>query len=206
MTNDAEMTNDPDQIRAEIDRTRKDVGHDVDALAEKVDPKKAVGRKTDQIRDRVSDFRDSVMGSSDSSDGPGMADRASEWADQTSQAMQDAPNKIKRQTRGNPLAAGLIALGAGWLIGSLIPSSRAEQDAAAKVKDRAQPMVEEAKSVAQEAGENLKPQAQEAAQTVKERATEGAQKVKDQGKDRAQQVRDESKRAAQNVKDDAQNS
>jgi hypothetical protein len=41
------------------------------------------------------------------------------------------------QTQGNPLAAGLIAFGVGWLAASLIPASRPEQQAAAKAKEHA---------------------------------------------------------------------
>lgn len=197
------MTNEADKIRAEIDRTRNEVGHDVDALAEKVTPSKAASRQADKVRDKVGNIRESVMGSAD--DGPGMKDRASDWADQTGRAVQDAPDAVKRKARGNPLAAGLIAFGAGWLISSLIPSSRAEQDVALKAKESSEPLVEEAKNVAQEAGDNLKPHAEQAAQSVKERAAEGAQEVKESGQQQAEHLQGESKRAAEHVKDDAQN-
>ena len=36
------MSNNPDEIRADIERTRQELGRDVDALAEKVNPTKAV--------------------------------------------------------------------------------------------------------------------------------------------------------------------
>lgn len=197
------MTNEADKIRAEIDRTRSEVGHDVDALAEKVSPSKAASRQADKVRDKVGDLRERVMGSSD--DGPGVKDKAGEWADQTGRAVQDAPEAVKRKARGNPLAAGLIAFGAGWLISSLIPSSRAEQDMALKAKESSEPLVEEAKHAVQDAGENLKPRAQQAAESVKDRAAEGAQEVKASGQQQADHLKGESKRAAEHVKDDAQN-
>ena len=59
----------------------------------------------------------------------------------------------------------------------------AEQEAAEKVKDRAAPVVDEAKSVAQEMGESLKPQAQEAMESVKDTATTGVEHVKAEGQD-----------------------
>ena len=121
-------------------------------------------------------------------------------------AINSDPVHDQRRTRGNPLAAGMIALGAGWLIGSLIPASRAEQDAASTVKDKAQPAMEEAKSAAQEMGENLKPQAQEAADSLKGSAQDSMDRVKDEGQHRAQDLQEASQQAAQRVKDTAQDS
>lgn len=190
---------DPNEIRAEIDRTRAEVGHDVDALAEKVSPLRAVGRQTDRIRERVDHVRESVMGSSE---GPGVRDRTADLAHQAGDAVGRAPGSVKRRTRGNPFAAGLVAFGAGWLVGSLIPASRAEQDAAQAVKEHSEPMVEEAKSIAQEAGGHLKPQAEQAAKAVQSRASEGAQEVKAQGQGHASHLQDETKRAGHRVKDE----
>ncbi len=36
------------------------------------------------------------------------------------------PGQVKSRTRGNPLAMGLITLGAGWLVGSLMPATDQE--------------------------------------------------------------------------------
>ncbi len=209
------MSNNPDDIRADIERTRSELGRDVDALAEKVDPNKAVERQTDKIRGKWTDLRESVMGSADDDHvyGPdsnsGMQDareQAGEMADQAQQMARNAPQEVKRRTRGNPLAAGLIALGAGWLVASLMPASRAEQDVAATVKDKAEPMVEEAKSVAKDMGETLQPQAQEAAASVKDSAATSAQRVKEEGQHRAEGLRDDSREAAQRVQDTARDS
>ena len=52
------------------------------------------------------------------------------------------PQAIRRQTRGNPLAAGLIAFGAGWLVSSLLPASRREQELADQAKQVAQEKVQ----------------------------------------------------------------
>ncbi|AGF71242.1 DUF3618 domain-containing protein [Corynebacterium halotolerans] len=203
------MTN-PDDIRADIERTRGNLGRDVDALAEKVDPNKAVERQTDKIRGKWTDLRESVMGSPDHDNGQSTMqdarDRAGEMADEAGQMARNAPEQVKRRARGNPLAAGLIALGAGWLAGSLLPASQPEQDAAAKAKEKAEPALEEAKSVAQDMGESLQPQAQEAAESVKDSATAGAQHVKSEGQHRATELKDDSRQAAQRVKDTTQES
>lgn len=207
------MSNNPEEIRTDIQRTQAALGRDVDALAEKVDPSKAMERQKDRLRDRVRNVSEKVMGTPDddsnAQDSGALhqaSEQLSELKDQAGETVQDIPRKVKSGTRGNPLAAGLIAFGAGWLAASLIPSSRMEQDAAEQVKDRAQPLVNEAKSVAQEAGEHLKPQAQEAAQSVKEQATRGAEQVKQEGKGQAQDLKDDSQQAARHVKDTASDS
>lgn len=205
------MSDNPDQIRADIDRTRHELSRDVDALAEKVDPSKVVDRQTDKVRDKVRGFQESIMGSPDDSS---TLDDAKAYAqdakDRAGEMVQGAPAQMKQRTRGNPLAAGLIALGAGWLIGSMMPSSKPEQDAAAALKDKAEPLVEEAKSAAQEMGENLKPQAQEAAQTLQETGRSSVQNVQEEGKHHASNLKDDTQQAAQHVKneakDEAQNS
>ena len=55
------------------------------------------------------------------------ASTVSDAASSAAAAVQDAPQVARRQAQGNPLAAGLIAFGAGWLVSSLAPASRAEQ-------------------------------------------------------------------------------
>lgn len=208
------MSNNPEEIRTDIQRTQSALGRDVDALAEKVDPTKAMERQKDRLRDRVRNVSEKVMGTPDydprhdQSSGAlhQASEQLSELKDQAGETVQNIPEKVSSGTRGNPLAAGLIAFGAGWLAATLIPSSRMEQDAAQQAKDRAQPLVDEAKSAAQEAGEHLKPQAQEAAQSVKDTATEGAQHVKEEGKGHAQDLKEDSQQAARHVKDTASDS
>lgn len=208
------MSNNPEEIRTDIQRTQSALGRDVDALAEKVDPTKVMERQKDRLRDRVRNVSEKVMGTPDydprhdQSSGAlhQASEQLSELKDQAGETVQNIPEKVSSGTRGNPLAAGLIAFGAGWLAATLIPSSRMEQDAAQQAKDRAQPLVDEAKSAAQEAGEHLKPQAQEAAQSVKETASRGAEHVKDEGKGHAQDLKEDSQQAARHVKDTANES
>lgn len=204
------MSNNPDDIRADIDRTRAALGRDVDALAEKTDPAKVVDRQTDKIGGKWTQLRKSVMGSADdhpysSSDNSTMDD-AREMADQASQRVKQAPDEVKRRTRGNPLAAGVIALGAGWLIGSLLPASKPEQDLAATAKDKTEPAIEEAKSVARDMGETLQPQAQEAAESVTDSARSGMENVKSEGQHHASDIKDDVQHAAKDVRDTAKDS
>ena len=44
------MSDSPDAIRADIEQTRRELGSDVDALADKVSPSKIVDRQTDKVK------------------------------------------------------------------------------------------------------------------------------------------------------------
>ena len=81
-------------------------------------------------------------------------------------AVQQAPQTIVRQTQGNPLAAGLIAFGVGWLVSSILPASEKEkqlaQQAETAISENKDALLAPAKQAAQEIGEQLKPAAQQA--------------------------------------------
>lgn len=182
------MTDSPDEIRADIERTRRELGSDVDALADKVSPSKAVDRQMAKVRGAFGSVRDRVMGAADDA-GSSLSDAADQ--------VGDVKDRIVSKAEGNPLAVGLIALGAGLLVASLIPASSKEKELAAHVKDEAQPLVDELTGVAKEVGEHLKEPAREAVGAVKESAqesvsavTEDAQHATDAVTDQAQQSRD----------------
>jgi Protein of unknown function (DUF3618) len=56
------MTADPDQIRRQIERTQQVLSADVNALAEKVSPRRAVARRTDRARRTLTNVKDMIMG------------------------------------------------------------------------------------------------------------------------------------------------
>ena len=114
--------------------------------------------------------------------------------------MSGAPGAVARKAQGSPIAAGLIAFGAGLLVSSLLPASRVEQQAAENIKDTAQPMVDDFTDTAKEIAENLKEPAQQAMEEVKSTATDAAATVKD---DAASAV-DDVKTQAQDSKDTVQ--
>jgi gas vesicle protein len=209
-------SNDPDEIRADIERTRATLSNDVDDLAESVKPKSVAQRQVDKVKDAAGSLKDRVMGSDDddySSSTVGdkayaakdaVADKAyaardtvSEKASDAADAVREAPTTLKRKTQGNPLAAGVIAFGLGMLVSSLIPSSEKERQAVSQLQDNLEPVKQKATEVAQDVGENLRPAAQEAAQSVKSTAQEGVENVKQEGQSATQDVKDQ----AQDSKD-----
>jgi len=185
-------SNDPDQIREEIERTRADLSSNVNTLADSVNPARVAQRQADKVKGAVSGVKDRVMGSA-SNAGSNLSSAQSSVND----AVAGAPDQVRSRTAGNPLAAGLIAFGVGWLAGSLLPASSTEKQAAAKVKDTATPMMSDA---AKEVTENLKAPAQQAVDSVKGTATDAATTIKDEGTSAAQDV----KYQAEDAKDTVQ--
>jgi hypothetical protein len=185
----------PDQIRAEIDATRAGLSYDVDTLADKVNPTSIAHRQTDKVKNRFASVKESVMGSAH--DGAGsVSDTASDAAG----AAQAAGHQAVEKAKGNALAVGLIAFGAGALLASLFPASDKEQELASQAKDKAAPAVDAAKSAAQDVAQNLKQPAQDAVSSVKDTAQDAAGTVRDDARSAAGDVTD----SAQQSKDAVQ--
>src|SRR5918997_1759584 len=111
--------------------------------------------------------------------------------------------------QGNPLAAGLIAFGVGWLVSSLMPASEKErqlaQQAEAAVRENKDALLAPAKQAAQEIGEQLKPAAQQAVEEVKGTAQGAAQTVKQEGQSAAQDVQGQAQDSRQTVQSQSGN-
>jgi cell division septum initiation protein DivIVA len=199
------MTSDPDQIRSSIEQTQQHLSADVDALAEKVSPPRIMERRVQQTRSAMTNFKDAIMGntadatsaiggtaSSVAGSAKDMAGSAKDVAGSAKDTMAakassaggmagSVPEQARQRARGNPLAAGLIAFGAGWLLSSLLPATEREQQAAAELKDLAAekggPVKEQLSQAGQEATQSLRESAQQRAQSVKETATGAASTV-----------------------------
>ena len=126
---------------------------------------------------------------------------ASGLSSATGEKASAAQGKLRRQASGNPLAVGLIAVGVGWLVGSLLPASSSEEQAAAKVKEAAVPAVT---SAAKEAATSLQDSAQQAAESVKATTVTAATTIKDESASAASGVRDQAQTARDAVTDSRQ--
>jgi ElaB/YqjD/DUF883 family membrane-anchored ribosome-binding protein len=189
------MTNNPDEIRREIEDTRGRLSSDVNALTETVSPSNVARRQVDKVAGVATSVKERVMGTADD-----LRSTGSDAASSVGHAPGAAADKARRKTEGNPLAAGLIALGVGWLVGSMLPASEKEKEAASALKDKAQPLVEEAKSVAQDTAQELKEPARQAAQNVKETATQAKDTVVQEGQSTAQDVKSQAQDSADTVR------
>jgi hypothetical protein len=213
-------TSDPEVIRRQIEDTRRELSYDVDALNEKVNPARVVDRRVTAAKGRMTNLKERVMGSAHdtTSSAQGMASNAAgsvqgaassaagtvqDAASSAAEAVQQAPDAVVRQTQGNPLAAGLIAFGVGWLVSSLLPASEKErqlaQQAESAVREHKDALLEPAKQAAQEIGEQLKPAAQDAVESVKVTAQDAAATVKDEGQSAVQDVQGQAQQSKDRV-------
>lgn len=188
------MTDSPDAIRADIERTREELGADVDALADKVTPSKIVSRQTDKVRGAFGSLRDKVMGAADDA-----SSSVSSSASGLAHGAADVAHDVKTKAEGNPLAVGLIAFGVGLVVASLIPASDKEKELAETVKEKAEPLVGQVTSVAKEVAADLKEPALDAAAAVKESAQGAFETVKDEATSAAGEVKDRAQDARENV-------
>ena len=187
------MSNDPEQIRREIEHTRSELSDNVNALGDKVNPGSIAKRQVGRVRGAATSVKEAVLGSDSDPTDTGVAGTVSD-------AVSDAPSAVARKAQGSPIAAGLIAFGAGLLVSSLLPASRVEQEAAENIKDTAQPLVDDLTDTAKEVAGNLKEPAQQAMEEVKSTATDAAAVVKDD----ATSAVDDVKTQAQDSKDTVQ--
>ena len=208
------VSNDPEEIRADIERTRAGLSDNVDALADTANPKNIAKRQASRVKQAAVGVKEHIMGSDDPYDSGQVGDAkyaVQEKAADAKYALQDkassvgdavsnAPAQIKQRARGNPMAAGLIAFGAGLLISGLIPSSEKEKEAVSTLQEKVEPLKEKATEAAKEVASNLQEPAQEAAQSVKETAAQGVQNVKDEGASAKQDVQGQVQDSAETVK------
>lgn len=190
------MVDETEQLRDEIDEHRQSVGQTVDQIENRVNPYKATRRAGSRIRRRLTDMKDAVMGNDEPyyPDTPRnqSADYDRSLVDRAKRRLEDMPEPaeyIRRQTRGNPLAAGMISFGVGMLIGSLLPETQAEREVVSDLEPSIQGLADEARTVGREAAEDLRQPAREAVESVKESATEAAKDVAGEARATAEGMR-----------------
>jgi uncharacterized protein YjbJ (UPF0337 family) len=184
-----------EELKYEIEGTRADLGNTLDAIGDRVSPGRIVERRRARISYGMRRFSDRVMGTAHQITEPvhnlaqGGADRVSSVGD----GVSGAPDALRQRTEGNPLLVGLLALGGGALVASLLPVSEREKDAGSQIAQDVQPIKDELVGAAHEVVEHLKEPAQQAVGSVQDAA-----------KDSAQVVVGEAKQAAADTKDAAQ--
>ncbi|MCM0676294.1 DUF3618 domain-containing protein [Micromonospora phytophila] len=243
------MSNDPDRIRWEIENTRNELSTDVDALADKVNPRRIAGERVGQARGAVGRVREKVMGTSMQARERvmGTSTHAKERVMDTSTHAKDkvmgasmharerameVPSHLgdggrishaadsarhlgqqsRQQAQGNPLAAGLIAFGAGLLVASLVPPSRPERQLAGQARGMVSEHSDQLREQAGRVGhnvrdnvrdnlrDNLREPVRQAAQAVGSTAVGSAHAVQEQGRSAAQQVQGQAHEAADDLR------
>ena len=166
------MGQDPSVIRAEIEETRGRVGDEVDALSYKTD----VGaRMDDYVDDKKEAVKSKVTGAKDAVTG----------VVPSGGTIKRSAAEVRTTAERNPLGLVIGGAAAGFVIGTLIPQTRIENEQMGDVTDR---LMDAAKSTATEAVERGKQVAGEAAtaalDTAKESGREESQELSSTLKDR----------------------
>ena len=188
------MTNNPEQIRRDIERTRSELSNNVNALGDKVNPGSVARRQVGRVRGAAVGVKDAVMGTAaDATDRTGSAAQA------VNETVSDAPSAVARRAQGSPIAAGVIAFGVGLLAASMLPASKAEQQAAQSIRDTAEPVVNELTDAAKGIAANLKEPAQQAIEEVKTAASHAADAVEDRSKAAAADVKYQAQESKETV-------
>jgi hypothetical protein len=176
---------------AEIEQTRANLSRDIDELSDKVSPGRVVQRRKEAARGRIGALRDKVMGSAP---GPGAAgDRLSSAGHSVGSSASGAVDTLQQKAEGNPLAAGVLAFGAGMVLSALLPATEKEAQAASRAVDAAKQhgVADQAKSVGQDVAQDLTESAKQSAQEVAESAKESAETVRQEGRSSAENIRDQ---------------
>jgi ElaB/YqjD/DUF883 family membrane-anchored ribosome-binding protein len=161
------MGKEPNEIRAEIEHTRTEMGDTVEALGYKADVKT-------RAKDNIADKRDRLK------------ERITGTTPDTDEVKQGAKRAVG-MAQENPLGLAIGSVAVGFVAGMLVPSTRVEDE---KVGPMADQVKEQAKETGQEALERGKEVAQEAAQSAKET-------VQEQGAEHAEQLRDSARSKAE---------
>ena len=206
-------TNDPEALRAEIARTRSELSDNVDTLTDTANPKNIAHRQVGKVKSAARGVREHLMGAPDDPYDSGVVgdkvdavknsvssahDRASGALDRVGDA---GPRQLTRKARGNPLAAGLIAFGIGYLIADAIPASHKEQEAVDRLQEKAAPLTDSVSEAASELGERLREPAQQAVTAVQDAATDAVAEVKDQGVAAKDDIQDQVQESKSSIQD-----
>ena len=159
------MSEDPNAIRAEIERTRDQMGDTVDALSYKADVKGRAKEKVNRLTGRVSDA------TPDAGEVKGQARRAASVAQE------------------NPLGLAIGSIAVGFLAGMLVPTHRIEDEKIGPVAEQVREQVKQTGQEALEHGKDVARQAaSSAADTARETGRERAEELRDSAQQRAQDV------------------
>jgi hypothetical protein len=152
------MGKDPSDIRAEIEETRERVGDEVDALSYKTD----VGaRMSDYVDEKKQAVKSTVTGAAGS-----VGSAVTSVVPDTEQVRRSVVS-VRQTAERNPLGLAVGSVAVGFVIGTLLPSTRMEDEKLGDASDR---VVDAARETGREALERGKDVAQETAQTAAETA------------------------------------
>lgn len=189
------------EVRRDIEQTRAEMTETLDAIAEKTSPARIVRRQRRRVGNWMQSLRENVMGIGDA--GAGALGSVQQGAANVGGGVRDTPQQLRQQAQGHPLVAGLVAFGSGVLVAAVIPSTRTERQVVGRVREEAEPVVQELKEAGQQVADRVKESAQQAAGEVRDAAQHSAQAVSEEAKTSAQEVKEVARSSAQDVAEHA---
>lgn len=177
-----------DQLRSQIDEQRRDVSRDLEAIGDRVSPRRMAARRRERMRLAWRDTRDRLIGSDDDAttsageSGDGMMDTVQSAASSAMESAAKLPDATRRQAQGSPLVATAVAFGAGFLLATVLPTSRAEQQMVDRFGDElregAAGVKQEVSTMARDVADNMSGDVQQAGRNVAESANQAMDEVK----------------------------
>jgi hypothetical protein len=169
------MDKDPGVIRTEIEQTRARVGDEVDALSYKTDVGARVDdyvdEKKEAVKSKFTVAKDTVTGA--------VPDRRD---------LKRGATHMRDMASSNPLGLAVGGVAVGFLVGTLLPQTRVEDEQMGEMSDR---LVDAAKETASEAVGRGKQVAQDAVgaavDTAKESSREQGEELTSTLQDRTQE-------------------
>ena len=168
------MGQDPSVIREEIELTRERVGDEVDALSYKTDVGARVGDYVDEKKEAV---KSKLTGAKDTV--------TSAVPDGT--AVRQRTGRLRSTVERNPMGLAVAGVAAGFIVGTLVPSTRVENEQMGDMSDRLKDTAKETAAEAAERGKQVAGEAVGAAvETAKESGREQSEELSSTLQERAQ--------------------
>jgi hypothetical protein len=224
-------SNDPDEIRADIERTRATLSNDVDELAEAVRPSNVAQRQVDKVKEAASNVKDRVMGTDDDDDVVGSDD--DDYSGSAVGAVPDNDSSANAYATRDAVADKAYTA-KDTVTEKAYEARQAARQAPRRVKRRAQgnpmaagviafglgmlvssliPSSEKERAAVSQLQDNLEPVkekastvAQDLGQSLRPAVQEAAESVRTTAQEGLEHVRQEGQSGAQYVKDQAQES
>ena len=177
-------------LRRDIAMQRDDIGRDLTAIGDRVSPGRVAERSRERTRRRVGHWKERVMGRAD--DVKTTIGSSSDHGGRVRDTAGTAGDAVVDTVEGNPVVAGLVAFGIGFIAGSALPSSSRERRLARSVEPQLQTIAEGVGGTAREAVDHLRP-------TVEDQVSAMTDEAKAAASSTAATARNEAEAAKQDV-------
>jgi hypothetical protein len=165
----------PDDIREEIEETRGRMGDTVEAIGHRADVKT-------RVKESITMKKDVVVGGVDS-----VVSRVTGIVPDGEQ-MKTGARKVGVSSQ-NPLGLAIAGAAAGFIVGTLIPSTRLEDEKVGRLSDQVGEKAKEAGQEALDRGKDVAQEALESAQQTVQQSRGGqAQELASSLRDKAQEI------------------